>query len=142
MNPSKNEPNANMVLKYYHIALVIASLFVYLEWGAGNHSFLFEAEKEVLSKLFVDPISVLHPFTVFPLIGQLMLISSLFMNRPNLWLTRTAILFLACLVGFIFVVGILSMNWKIMASTMPFLILAIVAWKKQSHLVRNPLTES
>lgn len=141
MNPSENAPNSLRELKYYHIALVIASLFVYLEWGVGNHSFLFEAEKEVLSKLFVDPISVLHPFTVFPLIGQLMLFSSLLMNRPNRWLTRTAILFLACLVGFIFVVGVLSMNWKIMVSTMPFLILAILAWKKHSIVEKSYSTE-
>jgi hypothetical protein len=50
----------------------------YLEWGGDSHSYLFQAEVEVLSKLFVDPVSVLHPLTVLPLAAQVILLLTLF----------------------------------------------------------------
>ena len=52
-----------MKSKLLNALLIVTSLFGYMEWGGGNHLFLFQAEGQVLAKMFTDPMSVLHPFT-------------------------------------------------------------------------------
>jgi hypothetical protein len=66
--------------------LIITSLLGYLEWGKSNHMFLFQGEIEILSRLFVDFRSAIHPFTVFPLLGQVLLLVTLFQKQPRKWL--------------------------------------------------------
>ncbi|MFM9056429.1 MAG: hypothetical protein ACKOQY_07045 [Bacteroidota bacterium] len=41
--------------------LILTSLFGFLEWGGNNQAFLFEAELDVLSRSFTDPVAVIHP---------------------------------------------------------------------------------
>ncbi len=107
--------------------LIITSLFGYLEWSGNNHTFLFQAEGEILSKLFTDLTSTLHPFTILPLIGQLILIVTLFQNKPSKNLSYIGIGCLGILLIFIFVIGIMSLNYKITISTIPFIVLSIIA---------------
>ena len=66
-----------MKSKILNLLLIVTSLLGYLEWGGGNASFLFQAEGEVLSKMWSEPSSVLHPFIVFPILAQLNLDSKL-----------------------------------------------------------------
>lgn len=126
-----------MKSKLLNLLLIITSLFGYLEWGGGNHSFLFQAEGEVLAKIFTDPASVLHPFTVLPIIGQLLLLITLFQKQPSKILTYAGIAGLGILLSFIFLVGALSLNFKIMLTSLPFLVLAVITirhyLKKKSH---------
>ena len=51
--------------------------------GATNKMFLFQAEAEIIAKIFIDPVSILHPFTVLPLLGQVLLIITLFQKRAG-----------------------------------------------------------
>lgn len=104
------------------IGILISSLFAYLEWGKGGHSFLFEIEYTVISKIFTKPIEVLHPLVIVPLIGQILLIISLFQKNPSKILVIAAIAALALLLLIILVVGILSKNYKIALSVTPFLV--------------------
>lgn len=105
--------------------LILFSLFGYLEWGKENHSFLFEAEYEVLTKLFTDTQSVIHPFTLIPLIGQISLLITLFQRNPNKRMTYAGIVCIGLLIGLMFFIGIISMNLKILISTIPFIATAI-----------------
>lgn len=107
--------------------MLITSLFGYLEWGGNKHSFLFQIEGEIFSKLFTDPISILHPFTVLPLLGQVLLLFTLFQKKPNKTLTYISIAGLGVLLVFMFFIGILSLNYKIIISTIPFLVVSILA---------------
>ena len=116
-----------LISKLYNFLLVVTSLFGYLEWGENQHSFLFQAEAEVFSKFISDPISVLHPLTVLPLFGQVILLCTLFQKTPGKTLTYVGIGALGILLVFLFVVGLLSLNWKIMGSTIPFIGLSILA---------------
>lgn len=109
-------------LKILIAGILISSLFAYLEWGKGGHSFLFEVEYTVISKIFTKPIEVLHPLVIIPLIGQILLIISLFHKKPSKKLVITAIAALALLILIILVAGILSKNYKIALSVTPFLI--------------------
>ena len=116
-----------MKSKILNFLLIITSLLGYLEWSGNNHIFLFKAELGIISKLFSDPVSVLHPFTIVPLMGQLLLLVTLFQKAPNKILTYISIAGLGLLLGFMFVVGLISMNLKIIISTIPFITLAILA---------------
>lgn len=98
----------------------------YLEWGGGNHTYLFQGEAEIITKLFTDPKSVLHPFTVFPMISQLLLLITLFQKMPNRKLTYIGIIGLSLLLGFMFIIGAMTLNYKIIFSTVPFIIAAIL----------------
>ena len=115
-----------MKSKILNVLLIITSLIGYLEWSGDSSSFLFQAEAEIFSKLFSDPQSVLHPFTVIPFIGQLLLVFTLFQNKPSRILTYTGIFALGFLMVFLFVIGLISMNLKIAGSTVPFLAVAVL----------------
>lgn len=115
--------------KFYNFILIITSLVGYLEWPVNNHMFLFQAEMEIISKIFNSPESVIHPFIFFPIIGQLILLYTLFQKEPNKILTFISIGSLGILLSFMFLIGILSQNIKILISTIPFLSIAILAIK-------------
>ncbi len=108
--------------KLFNLLLILTSLLGYLEWGQGNSSFLFQAEAEVIVKLFLDPVSVLHPFTLLPMFGQVLLLITLFQKFPSKTLTYIAIGCLGLLLLFVFIIGLMSLNVKIFSSTIPFLI--------------------
>lgn len=116
-----------MKSKLLNFLLIITSLFGYLEWGTDSHSFLFMAEAEILSKLFTDPLSVLHPFTVLPFAGQVILLITLLQNPPNKVLTYIGMGCLALLLLLVFAIGAMSLNYKIFFSVVPFLVVAVVA---------------
>ena len=106
---------------------IFASLFGYLEWGGGNGAFLFQAELEVLGKLVSDPVSAAHPFTLLPLLGQVLLLVTVFQREPSRLLTYIGLGCLGLLLVFMFLIGALSLNFKILLSTVPFIIAAVFA---------------
>ncbi|NOS90715.1 MAG: hypothetical protein HOP30_02225 [Cyclobacteriaceae bacterium] len=114
-------------LKIINGLVIFASLVGYLEWGKDNHQFLAQAELEVISKLLTDPLSVWHPFTLLPMAGQIILIITLFQSSPSRRLTTIGIACLGILIVFMFLIGLLGMHFKIIASTLPFVVLAIIA---------------
>ena len=117
--------------KILNLFLILTSFVVYLEWGSDNKMFLIEGEIDLFSKIFSDPLSVIHPFIFLPLIGQLLLLITLFQEEPNRLLTNLGLFGLSVLILFIFFIGIISKNFKIALSTIPFLITAFLIIKKQ-----------
>lgn len=116
-----------MKSKILNFLLIITSLLGYLEWSGNSHSFLFQTETEIFSKILTDPISAMHPFTILPFIGQVILTITLFQRTPNKTLTYISIGCLGILLGFMFVIGLMSFNYKIISSTIPFLVVSILA---------------
>lgn len=116
--------------KILGILLILFSGMGYLEWGGNQSIFLFQAEFEIITKLFTNPISVLHPFTIIPIIGQILILVSIFKNPFNKLYLYLGIGFLSILLGFMFIIGCISMNPKILFSTLPFLGMSIYTfWK-------------
>ncbi len=113
-----------MKLKVLIILAILSSLFGYLEWGGENHSFLYEIEFEIIGTLFSDPASVIHPFIVIPLIGQILLFVSLFQKKPNSIVVYSGLGCLTLLLGFMLFIGALETNLKIIISTLPFLVVS------------------
>lgn len=103
-----------------NVLLVATSLIGYLEWGQNQHTFLWQAEKEIITKLLSDPSSVVHPFIVLPFLGQLILILTLFQSKPKFWLTMFGASCIAILLVFMLFIGLISLNWKILFSVIPF----------------------
>ncbi len=110
-----------MKAKILNVCLILTSLIGYLEWGNNNSMFLLEGEIEVISKLFNDPTSVMHPFTLLPLTGQILLLITLFQKSPGKWLTFIGLGGISVLLLFMLYISIISLNYKIALSTLPFL---------------------
>lgn len=106
---------------------ILTSLFGYLEWGGGNSMFLFRAEWEVIRRLVTDPLSAAHPFTLIPLLGQVLLIVTLFQKAPSRWLTYIGLACIGLLLLLMTFIGIIDFNYKILLSTVPFIVTAILA---------------
>lgn len=115
-----------MKSKVYNLLLILTSLFGYLEWGGNNHQFLFEAEAGIFAKLFTDPLSVIHPLILLPLAGQILLLITLFQKKPSRILTYTGMGGLGILLGFMALVGVLGLNYKIVLSVLPFFTVAVM----------------
>ncbi len=116
---------AGMKRKILNGLLILTSLIGYLEWGTDQRMFLFQGEWEVLGKLISDPVSAAHPFTLLPLIGQILLLITLFQKVPGKWLTFIGLGCLSLLLVFMFLIGLLSLNFKILLSTIPFVVTGI-----------------
>lgn len=106
--------------KILNLLLIVSSLFGFLEWGQNKTMFLVELEAELLTKSIHDPRMLLHPFVLLPLIGQILLLFTLFQQKPNKFLTYSGIGGIGILLALLFLVGCLSLNWKILFSTIPF----------------------
>lgn len=106
---------------------ILTSLFGYLEWGGSNSAFLFQGELGVIDKLVSDPVSAAHPFTLLPMFGQVLLLVTLFQREPSRLLTYIGLACLGLLLIFMFLIGLFSFNFKILLSTIPFIVTAVLA---------------
>ncbi|MEQ1553324.1 MAG: hypothetical protein ABL929_04045 [Ferruginibacter sp.] len=117
-----------MKQKSINLFLIISSLLGYLEWSGGNNIFLLKAEIEIFSKLFSNPLSVLHPLILIPVIGQVFLTITLFQNKPSKGLTYIGIGCIILLFLLMLFIGISTKNYKILLSTIPFLFFSVMAF--------------
>lgn len=108
-------------LKILNILLIISSLLGYLEWGKDQHILLFQAEAEIFMQLLSNAKSAVHPFTILPLFGQFVLLFTCFQKSPSKFLTIIGMCCLGLLLVFMFAIGIMSGNLKILVSTLPFI---------------------
>lgn len=120
-----------------NLSLLLVSLFGYLEWGKDNSSFLFEAEYEVVRLLLTDPAEAAHPFSLLPLFGQILLLITLFQKKPGRGLTLVGIACIGLLLLFMFFIGIVGPNFRILASTLPFLFLSGIAIARHARRARR-----
>lgn len=122
------------VKRILNAILFISFLFGYLEWGEGNQMFIFEGEAEVLSKAVKEPASVLHPLILLPFIGQGLILYTIFQKNPSRIFSLIGLACLGLLMSFLFFIGIISPNIKMLLSSIPFVITALLMlrynWKK------------
>jgi len=125
--------------KMLSVLLILTSLLGYLEWGQGQRLFLFQAEGEILLKLWADPKSVLHPLILMPLMGQILLAITVVQRTPSRILVYIGMGSLSILLGLMCIIGIISSNLKILCSTLPFLVLSVftLIYLKKTSAVRK-----
>jgi hypothetical protein len=115
-----------MKQKIINLLLILSSLLGYLEWGGNNHLFLMQAEGELLRKMFSDPTSVIHPFTLMPFAGQIILAITLLQKAASKVLTFIGIGCIILLFLLMLFIGISTKNLKIFSSTIPFIFLSVL----------------
>jgi hypothetical protein len=115
-----------MIKKALNFLLIITSLFGYTEWGEIHHAFIFEMEMELLVHFTSKMGAFSHPFILVPLVGQLLLIVTLFQTEPHKKLTFIGLGCLSLIILMFLFVGILSTDFKIIGSTIPFVLVAII----------------
>ncbi len=115
-----------MKQRILNFALIVTSVMAYLEWGQGNSTFLLLAEVEIVKRLFTNAASAAHPLTIVPLLGQLLLFFTLFQRRPGSILTFIGMGCVGVLLLFIFIIGLLAINLKIIACSTPFLVTCVI----------------
>jgi cobalamin biosynthesis protein CobD/CbiB len=108
------------------VGLLLTSLIGYLEWGKDHSMFLFQVEWDIFSKLINNPSSMIHPLVLLPLTGQLLLAITLFQQQPKKLLLLVGMACIGILLAFMLLVGLLSLNIKIILCTLPFLIMVVV----------------
>jgi hypothetical protein len=119
-----------MLPRFINLSILITSLLCYLEWGGDNSGFLFQMEVELFRQEDLSH-SITHIMVLAPLVGQLLLLFTLFQKVPGRRLTAIGIGLLSVLVLMISLVGILGLNYKIFLSTIPFIVTAILFIKKR-----------
>lgn len=125
----QNQYVPHMKYRLLSIGLLITSLFGYLEWGKEQRSFLFQVEYDLFFGAPQGADSFQHPFVFLPLLGQVLLLISIFQSTPNRLLVLSGMACISVLMLMIFIVGILSANVAIAGSSIPFLFLAVVVMR-------------
>ncbi|OIN56825.1 hypothetical protein [Arsenicibacter rosenii] len=91
---------------------------------------MWESKWEVLRKLLSDPLSVLHPFILLPMAGQLLLLVAAFRPGTPRWLIRLATGSIDLLLYFMAIIGLFSQNRRILLSTLPFTAASVLAFRE------------
>lgn len=112
--------------RFLALTLLLTSLFGYLAWGNNQQAFLYQIEWDVISKLMNEPASVMHPLILLPLLGQLLLLISVFKKHPGKIHLFTGLGCIGVLFLMMLLVGILSNNAKIILFALPYLIVALI----------------
>ena len=126
-------PKRSRTTRIINIAIVLTSLIGYLKWGP-NSMFLFQMEADILAKMFVNPLDTIDPFTVLPMLGQILLVITFFQKKPSKNLTIAGVLCIGLLLGFIFVIGLISLSAEITIASLPFVGLATWQLRRRHRL--------
>lgn len=113
-----------------NIGLVIAFSICYMQWGNNNSAFIAQVEYQLLFKEKNILQAVTHPLIAAGLIGQLLLLYSAIAVKAKKIIPVIAIALLSLVVLLILVAGILSVNYKMILSTIPFITLSVFFFYK------------
>lgn len=116
-----------------NIGLFLSFFICYLEWGGGNSGFVFQMEYSVLTDNATKE-TFTHPFIFIPLVGQLIMLFTVFQKDPNRKLSLIGLILMGVLVSMILLVGLLGLNIKIIASVTPFVVLSVLFFRRRHHL--------
>ena len=114
------------VLKLFIAGVIVSFLFCYLEWGNDKSGFLFQIQYQIIRDNLWR--SLLHPLVILPFLGQVILLMTLLQNNPIKLLVRIGILFESSLALIILIVGLLTLKYRIILSTLPFLFFAVITF--------------
>lgn len=111
--------------KLLNACLLLTSFIGYLQWGKGQHAFLFQVEYDLLFKA-AHAQNFLHPFVLVPMCGQLLLLITLFQKTPRRTLSIGGLLCLSIIMLFIFLIGVMTRNAGILLSSLPFILTGLL----------------
>lgn len=105
--------------------LLLTSLIGYTEWGNQQSMFIFQMEYALFFGNKGNVANFSHPLIFIPLIGQLILLVTIFVKQPkkNVVIIGASAIFILLFIYFL--VGLLTQNLAIIGSTLPYLIVYI-----------------
>lgn len=118
--------------KLLNLLLLLSFQIGYLEWGTNQHQFIFEAQYEIIVKALTDLMSVVHPFTVLPFLGECLLLVALLQKNTHRKLVLTGAILLGFFMLLLLLIGLVSFKVKIICSVIPFWIVFYLFWKKRA----------
>lgn len=102
--------------------------------GKTQHIFIYQAIIELYQKGKVNPISVLHPFTLLPLIGILLFLYTVFQKSPSRIISIIGAICMSSIMLMILIIGVIIPNFKMLISSLPFFTIAFFVikshWRK------------
>lgn len=115
-----------------NLGLLLGFLCCYLEWPPDNASFIFEAEYEIIAKTQNWGSNFTHPVILAAFLSQLILLYCALKKNAGKKLNHFGVILHGVVVLLFLLVGLLAGNWKIVLSTVPYLVLAVVYfWKSK-----------
>ena len=118
-----------------NIGILLSFLVCYLEWGRGNSAFVAQVEYQILVGR-PEVANFAHPMIAIPALGQLVVLYTLFQKTPSRRLTSVGIVLMGVLVLLLALIGVLSTNARIGASTLPFLTLGVIHFARPRRSTR------
>lgn len=107
--------------KILNALLILTSLIGYLEW-ADNHSFIYQVEIDLLFNFSKKQNAFTHPLILLPLLGQFILLITLFQKQPSKALTLIGLGCLSSIMLLLFIIGFLSKSAAIILYSSPFIV--------------------
>ncbi|OOG73045.1 hypothetical protein [Algoriphagus sp. A40] len=123
-----------MNYKLLILGVILGFSFCYTEWGTDQSAFIFEIEARFFEDLKDNISAFAHPLILAGLLGQIGLVSCIFIPKPKKWLLLGSLILLSVIVFFFLLAGILSGNYRIILSTFPFWILSFLLLKVKSKI--------
>jgi hypothetical protein len=127
--------NQCKVRRFLNILLLCTVQLGYLEWGRGSTAFVYRVSLELVMSAVKKPGSFLHPIILVPLIGEILLLITIFQKTPGRILTLIGLCCLSVLMLLLFFIGAITHNGKILLSALPFIITGILVlrynWKRK-----------
>lgn len=123
-------------MRLLNVLLLITSLMGYLEWGTDQHSFLFQAEYQILAGPW-EAGNFQHPLVLLPMVGQVLLLVTVFQKTPGKWITLIGMGCIGLLLMMVLLAGALSLNVRMLASVLPFFITAAFVARKALKKLTN-----
>lgn len=107
--------------------LMLSFSAIYLEWGGGNHCFIFQLQQKILTEPRQFIANFTHPIILAGFVGQVFLFLSLFVQKQQFRMVAYGLILLGIPVFLIVLSGILSANFRIFGSCLPFLLFAYLS---------------
>lgn len=121
-----------------YLGLCLSFLVCYTEWGDHQHSFIFQIIYEVLSQSGTLK-ALSHPLILAGLLGLMIFIYATLARSVHRIIPWLGVLMLSAVVIMFSLAGILSLNLKIIASTLFFWIMVIWFFKYRKSDPHKPL---
>ncbi len=112
--------------KIYLILLGLSSFLGYLKWGGNQETFIFTLEWDLIRNFTHRPSDFLHPFILFPLVGQVLIVILIFQKHPSRKIIYLAIGCLSLLYLFLLFIGVMSLSLEITLGSLPFVLISIL----------------
>jgi uncharacterized membrane protein len=106
------------------IGLLVSFLGCILEWPPNNSYFVFQLEYQLFFVKKDVLKSVVHPVILAGIFGHISLLYLAFSKKPKQWIAFTGPVLLGVLVVLFLLSGVLSKNIKMIASTLPFMLIS------------------